>query len=605
MRKSVEQFQDRLARLFPNEALFPSTSVKKTGDGRKLARTVTFQVTDACNLRCTYCYQIAKCTHRMSFEVAKKFFDMIIEATPEDNEYINPENSPGLILEFIGGEPFLEIDLIDQICDYAIGRMINENHPWANRFMISICSNGVLYFDPKVQDFITRRREYLSFSISIDGNKDLHDSCRVFPDGKGSYDIAIKGVKHYREFHKGYMGSKMTLAPSNIKYAYDAVSNLIDLEYKDIHLNCVFEEGWTNEDATILYEQLCKIADYLIEDRERFDNIYLSIFDEFLFRPKSGESNENWCGGTGAMISCDYKGDIYPCIRYMESSLGDTAEPLRIGNVYDGIMQTEKDIETVRKLRSITRRSQSTDECFYCPIADGCAWCSAYNYQTFGTANKRATYICPMHKARALANAYLWNKGNREFYPERRFKIYVPKEWALEIISEEEWDKLKKLEEYTPEDARYATDFYNKPGAVWMPDAKRRYDSDNLVMVDFTNKARYAYSDIVDFNKKMVSEDTEYIEKNPLYTALLSVKVNNVLHTEGFYNEDKLLDKDRIKDMSDEEANEFVKKASVLDIDDDSLIKDVASLTNSLDAINEGYTGVAPSIDGCDSCCDE
>jgi radical SAM peptide maturase (CXXX-repeat target family) len=223
MRKTAEQFQDRLARLFPNETLFPSTKV--IGDGKKLARTVTFQVTDACNLRCTYCYQINKQTHRMSFEVAKKFFDMIIEATPEDNEYINPENSPGLIMEFIGGEPFLEIELIDKICDYAIGRMLELQHPWANRFMISICSNGVLYFDPKVQEFITKHREYLSFSISIDGNKQLHDSCRVFPDGSGSYDIAIRGVKHYREFHHGYMGSKMTLAPSNIKYAYDAVTN--------------------------------------------------------------------------------------------------------------------------------------------------------------------------------------------------------------------------------------------------------------------------------------------------------------------------------------------------------------------------------------------
>ena len=93
MRKTAEQFQDRLARLFPNESLFPSTHVSKLGDGKKLDRTVTFQVTDACNLRCTYCYQINKQTHRMSFEVAKKLFDMIIEATPEDNEYINPENS--------------------------------------------------------------------------------------------------------------------------------------------------------------------------------------------------------------------------------------------------------------------------------------------------------------------------------------------------------------------------------------------------------------------------------------------------------------------------------------------------------------------------------
>jgi len=80
------------------------------------------------------------------------------------------------------------------------------------------------------------------------------------------------------------------------------------------------------------------------------------------------------------MISVDWKGDIYPCIRYMESSLGDDQEPMIIGNVYDGIMVTEKQCNCVECLRAIDRRSQSTDECFNCPIAEGCSWCTAYNY---------------------------------------------------------------------------------------------------------------------------------------------------------------------------------------------------------------------------------
>lgn len=607
MRKTAEQFQDRLARLFPNETLFPSTEVKKTGDGKRLARTVTFQVTDACNLRCTYCYQIAKCTHRMSFDVAKKFFDMIIEATPEDNEYINPENSPGLILEFIGGEPFLEIELIDQICDYAIGRMLDMNHPWANRFMISICSNGVLYFDPRVQEFIKKRKEYLSFSISIDGNKQLHDACRIFPDGTGSYDIAIKGVKHFREVFHGYMGSKMTLAPSNIKFAYDAVTNLIELGYTEVHLNCVYEEGWTNADATILYEQLCKIADYLIEDRERFDNIYLSIFDERMFKPKSKESNDNWCGGTGAMISCDYKGDIYPCIRYMESSLGNTAKPLKIGNIYDGIMQTEEDIQTVRELRAITRRSQSNDECFYCPIAEGCSWCSAYNYQTFGTANKRATFICPMHKARALANAYLWNKGNRKYYPERRMRIYVPKEWALEIISEEEWNKLKALEAYTKEDAIAATRYYDELGGEFMPDAKKVRDNEGHFCPDYTNKASYAYSDIIDFDEHIKNDDTEYLTFNPLMPMVLGVKVARTMQDVGIVQEtpDSIhLNGNVLDNMTPDRFEKLVSSAKQLEMNNDELIDEVKKLSY-YHKYDHDVSNITEKADKCETCCDD
>ena len=68
------------------------------------------------------------------------------------------------------------------------------------------------------------------------------------------------------------------------------------------------------------------------------------------------------------------------------------------------------EINNYNKLEQITRRSQSTDECYNCPIASGCSWCSAYNYEIYGTPNKRTTFICPMHKARVLANIYYWNK---------------------------------------------------------------------------------------------------------------------------------------------------------------------------------------------------
>lgn len=441
------------------------------------------------------CYQINKDKHSMPFEVAKKFFDMLIDADSSSCDYINPEISPGLIVEFIGGEPFMEIDLIDKISDYIMETLIERKHKWANRFMFSICSNGVLYFDERVQNYINKHKDHLSFSISIDGNKKLHDSCRIFPNGKGSYDIAIAGVKHFREVHKGYMGSKMTLAPQNISFAYDAVTNLVALGYDDIYLNCVYEEGWTNEDARTLYNQLKKIADFLIEDEERFEEIYLSIFDETSFNPKSILDNDNWCGGTGAMIAVDWKGDIYPCIRYMESSLGSSVPPLKIGNVNDGIMVLPEHIKTVNDLRAITRKSQSDDECYYCPIAGQCSWCSAYNYQVNGTANKRTKFLCQMHKARTLANAYLWNKGNRKYHPDQRFKLWIPKEWALEIIDEPEWEMLKELESVTAQDRIDMYNFYSAANGDTPTDKYIPHIMDNIE-VRITNGINFEYSKI-------------------------------------------------------------------------------------------------------------
>ena len=764
--KMFEQYQDKLARLFPNDD--PSAD--------HLAKNVTFQVTDGCNLACTYCYQINKHNNFMPFETAKKFIDMLLTADADSNEYVNPKECAGVIIEFIGGEPFLAIDLIDEITDYFIKTMIEMRHPWATRYMISICSNGLLYFDPRVQKYIRKHLHHLSFSISIDGNKELHDSCRVDFDGDGSYDIAMKGVRHFIDVLGGSMGSKMTLAPQNVHHTYKAAVSLIENGYREINLNCVYEEGWVAADALVLYEQLKMITDYLLENGFDDTNIYMSIFVDTFFRPKEPSDVQNWCfkagtsimspignifiedikegdevisasgqcnvvskimkkvtketatlhasgifetettldhpyfakkfayignkgiykyldpqwveakdlskgdkialfkhkfgkssvdnslayiigryigdgwnsitgykiccaheeveeleaafklanlnysiddyptvkqfnifknntelikylseigdnaseknipasafdwieenvrqlvkgylaadgyfdikkdmqtlstvspklandlliilralgymptcyickrageskiqgrdvvikdryevyyhldsnrsrfckysvdddiiwttvrnvdkenkeyevfnltvenehsyiangaivhncGGNGRMISMDYKGDIYPCIRYMESSLGDDQEPMIVGNVDRGLVTTQKEKDFNNCLKCIDRRTQSTDECFDCPIAEGCSWCTAYNYQVFGTPDKRAIYICIMHKARALANWYHWAK----FYKKQGRESYVPHipdEMALEVISQEELDMLKSL----------------------------------------------------------------------------------------------------------------------------------------------------------------
>jgi len=222
-RRELEQYQDRIARLYPELR-------KEDDDGnlssKTLSRTITFQVTDACNLACSYCYQINKGKRKMTFETAKKFIDLLLSGDKGMKSYVSPEFSPAIIIEFIGGEPFLEIELIDKICDYFFHECIRLDHPWATMHMFSICSNGVLYSDPRVQKFLTKHKDNVSFSITIDGNKELHDSCRVFPDGRPSYDIAVAGAMDW--MRKGYyMGSKITIAPGNLEYLYTIFYNVV------------------------------------------------------------------------------------------------------------------------------------------------------------------------------------------------------------------------------------------------------------------------------------------------------------------------------------------------------------------------------------------
>ena len=419
----TEEFTDTLGRYFG------SPSVGKT-------RTITFQITDDCNLCCSYCYQINKGHNKMPFEIAKTLIDELLHNDKLIKNYVKSKNSLGVILEFIGGEPLLEVDLIDQIIDYFIEQCIILHHPWVDKFRVSICSNGVLYFTPKVQEFIKKHQTHLSFSISIDGNKKLHDTCRIFPDGTGSYDLAIKAAKHYMKHYDKNLGSKMTLSIDNINYTFLALVNLWENGYNYIHANCVYEKGWTIEHARVLYNELKKVADYLLNNHlEKIKGT--SILNLDLSQQKN-TSDQNFCGGDGNMLAIDYKGDLYPCLRYMESSIGQNQLPYIIGNINDGIGYNQQTKNMIAGL-NVTYKSQSPQKCLDCPVSGECGWCSALNYQEFGTINKRTTYTCLMHKARVLANYYYQNKmgGN---YP-----FLINKQDAIDIIGEDETNQLMEL----------------------------------------------------------------------------------------------------------------------------------------------------------------
>ena len=433
----TEEFCDWLARLYPELLESPN-------DRTFLAKSVTFQVTDDCNLACSYCYQGHKGKRVMSFETAKKFIDLLLSGEKGMKGYIDAEETPGIILDFIGGEPLLEINLIDRIIDYFRSEALRLRHPWADKFMASICSNGVLYRDKEVQRVLWKHRHHLSFAVTLDGNKELHDKCRRFPDGRPSYNLAFDAISDWMA--KGfYMGSKITVAPANVMHVYDASRHMLELGYDEININCVYEEGWTKEHARELYRQLKRFADYLIE--HDCNEIYYAFFREDFCHPKSDTDNQSWCGGNGLMLACDPDGVLYPCLRYMESSLGDDQPAYIIGDVDNGIGYKEEHRCRLNCLECIDRRTQSTDECYNCPIAEGCAWCTAYNYQVFGTPDKRATFICDMHKAVSLANVYYWNTLYRKQNSDKRFRMYCPKDWALEIISEEEYNRLAELAE--------------------------------------------------------------------------------------------------------------------------------------------------------------
>lgn len=366
-----------------------------------VGKSITFIVTKDCQLACKYCYLVGKNEkERMSWPIAKQAIDYILS-----HETDFPEES--VIWDFIGGEPFLEIELIDKICDYIKEEMYRRGHHWFNSYRFSFSTNGINYDSEKVQNFIHKNRSHLSIGITIDGTEKKHDLNRIWkgegPE-RGSYQDVVRNIPLWLSQFP-YGATKVTISSADIPYIKESVLHLYSLGIHEVNINCVFENVWKDGDDELFEKQLISLADEII-DNGLYENNACSFFMERLGKPLDCvKDNGNWCGA-GKMLSIDAAGNFYPCTRFAQYSLREKKAWI-IGNVNEGI-----DNNKLRPFLTLDRCTQSTDECINCEVAEGCAWCQGENYDAAETPTvfQRATAICKMHKARVRANNYYWNK---------------------------------------------------------------------------------------------------------------------------------------------------------------------------------------------------
>ena len=383
----------------------------------KRSKTITFIVTKDCQLACRYCYLVGKNSkEKMSFDIASQAIDYILS-----NEEDMPEES--VIWDFIGGEPFLEIELIDRICDYLKKEMYRRSHHWFDSYRFSFSTNGINYDSSKVQDFIKKNKSHLSIGITIDGTKKKHDLNRVYKGSeKGSYMDVVKNIPLWQKQFPG-SPTKVTISSADLPYVKESVLHLFSLGIKEVNINCVFEKVWNEGDDVVFESQLIQLADEII-GKELYKDYVCSFFSENIGHPLG--DNQNWCGA-GMMLSVDASGNFYPCTRFASYSLREK-KPIIIGNVWDGI-----DKNKLRPFLTLDRTTQSPQKCIDCEVASGCAWCQGENYDAADTNTiyQRSTAICKMHKARVRANNYYWNKlyrkleleGLREEYEKNKREV--------------------------------------------------------------------------------------------------------------------------------------------------------------------------------------
>lgn len=379
------------------------------------AKNITFIVTKDCQLACKYCYLVGKNeTERMSWEIAKQAIDYILQHEADFTE-------KSVVWDFIGGEPFLEIELIDQICDYLKAEMFRLNHHWFNSYRFSLSTNGINYDSPKVQKFIKKNINHLSIGITIDGTEKKHDLNRIWKgDGpeRGSYSDVVRNIPLWlSQFPFG--ATKVTISSADIPYIKESVLHLYSLGIHEVNINVVFEDVWKAGDDVLFERQLLELADEII-DKELYKDYACSFFSELIGKPLDPSfDNNNWCGA-GKMLSIDAAGNFYPCTRFAAYSLR-SKKPIIIGNVHDGI-----DKNKLRPFLTLDRTTQSPQKCIDCEVASGCAWCQGENYDAAETDTiyQRSVAVCKMHKARVRANNYYWNKLFRKLETEGKKKEY-------------------------------------------------------------------------------------------------------------------------------------------------------------------------------------
>lgn len=359
-------------------------------------KNVTFVVTEECNFRCKYCYLVDKKGGRqMPFEVAAGAVDYLLT-----HRELFPE--PCVTWDFIGGEPLLEIDLIERIIEHTQVAAYELGHPWFDHANYAMTTNGSLYGTPAAQALIKRYRDLLSISITIDGPEWVHDLVRVSKAGRGTYKSVVKNVPLWLEQYPN-ASTKVTISHENLPFLAESILHLMHLGIREVNANVVFEDVWEAGDDDVLEQQLDRLGEQLIAEG-LWRTHSCSFFNRGIGRPLDPCDDCNWCG-TGKMLAIDVDGNFYPCNRFVPFSL-ENKSGRSIGSVTEGL-----DANRLRPFLAITRSAQSTLKCFNCEVARGCAWCQGLNYDDAEspTIYQRATHLCLMHKARVRANERFWS----------------------------------------------------------------------------------------------------------------------------------------------------------------------------------------------------
>ena len=386
-KEDIEECYDQVTALKESGKLFsPDTFEGMAGHLKAktsgVIKALCLHVAHTCNLNCSYCFASQGKYHGdravMSFEVGKQALDFLVA---------NSGTRRNLEVDFFGGEPLMNFDVVKQLVAYA--RSIEKEK--GKNFRFTLTTNGMLV-DDDVIDFANR--ECHNVVLSLDGRKEIHDRYRVDYAGRGSWEqIVPKFQKFVKERGgKGYY-MRGTFTHANPDFLKD-IQTMLDLGFNELSMEPVVcapgdPSELTQEDLPIVLDQYEKLAELMLErDREgRPFTFYHYMIDlaggPCIYKRISG------CGSGTEYMAVTPWGDLYPCHQFVGE------EKFKLGDIWNGV--TNKETQCDFANCNVYARPDCRD-CWaklYC--SGGCA---ANAYHSTGSVTGVYKYGCELFRKR-------------------------------------------------------------------------------------------------------------------------------------------------------------------------------------------------------------
>ena len=287
-------------------------------------KALCLHVAHTCNLNCSYCFASQGKYHGdravMSFEVGKAALDFLMD---------HSGTRRNLEVDFFGGEPLMNWDVVKQLVEYA--RSVEKER--GKNFRFTLTTNGML-IDDDVIDFANR--EMSNVVLSLDGRKEIHDRERVDYAGNGSYDRIVPKFQKLVESRGGkdyYMRGTFTHA--NPDFTKD-VFHMTDLGFKELSMEPVVSApddpaALTPEDLEIVKEQYEILAKEMIK-RNKEGNGF--TFYHYMIDLTAGPciyKRISGCGSGTEYMAVTPWGDLYPCHQFVGE------EEYKLGDIWNGV----------------------------------------------------------------------------------------------------------------------------------------------------------------------------------------------------------------------------------------------------------------------------